>query len=111
VEVTFDQFQAVDMRIGKITDVDDFPEARKAAYKLTIDFGPEIGAKQSSAQLPPRYAKDELIGKQIVAVVNFPPLRIAGFKSEVLVLGAIQADDSVILLEPDSESELGAPIE
>jgi tRNA-binding protein len=111
MEISFDQFQAVDMRVGRIVEVEDFPEARKPAFKLTIDFGPEIGTKQSSAQLPPRYEKDELIGRQIVAVVNFPPLRIAGFKSEVLVLGAIQADDSVILLEPDSDSELGAPIE
>jgi tRNA-binding protein len=111
MEISFDQFQAVDMRVGRIVEVEDFPEARKPAFKLTIDFGPEIGTKQSSAQLPPRYEKDELIGRQIVAVVNFPPLRIAGFKSEVLVLGAIQTDGSVILLEPDSDSELGAPIE
>jgi tRNA-binding protein len=110
MEISFDQFQVVDMRVGEILAVEDFPEARKPAFKLTIDFGPEIGTKQSSAQLPPRYEKDELIGRQVVAVVNFPPLRIAGFKSEVLVLGAIQADDSVILLEPDAESEIGAPI-
>lgn len=110
MEISFDQFQAVDIRIGKIIEVEDFPEARKPAYKLKIDFGPEIGVRQSSAQLPPRYEKDELIDRQIVAVVNFPPLRIAGFKSEVLVLGAIQADDSVVLLQPDEESELGVPI-
>ncbi|TVR76532.1 MAG: tRNA-binding protein [Sphaerobacteraceae bacterium] len=110
MEISFDQFQAVDMRVGRILEVEDFPEARKPAYKLKIDFGPEIGIRQSSAQLPPRYEKDELIGRQIVAVMNFPPLRIAGFKSEVLVLGAIQADDSVILLHPDDGSELGAPI-
>jgi tRNA-binding protein len=110
MEISFNQFQAVDMRVGKILEVEDFPEARKPAFKLTIDFGPEIGRKQSSAQLPPRYDKHELVDRQVVAVVNFPPLRIAGFKSEVLVLGAIQADDSVILLEPDEESEIGAPI-
>jgi tRNA-binding protein len=110
MEITLDQFQAVDMRIGKIVEVEDFPEARRPAFKLNVDFGPGIGIKQSSAQLPPRYDKDELIGRQIVAVMNFPPLRIAGFKSEVLVLGAIQADDSVILLEPEAESELGASI-
>jgi tRNA-binding protein len=110
MEITLDQFQAVDMRVGKIVEVENFPEARRPAFKLKVDFGPEIGIKQSSAQLPPRYDKDELIGRQIVAVMNFPPLRIAGFKSEVLVLGAIQADDSVILLEPEDESELGASI-
>ncbi len=108
MEISLDQFQAVDMRVGRIIEVEDFPEARSPAYKLKIDFGPDLGIKQSSAQLPPRYEKDELLNRQIVAVVNFPPLRIAGFKSEVLVLGAIQADDSVILLEPDLESELGA---
>ncbi len=110
MDITLDQFQAVDMRVGKIVAVEDFPEARTPSLKLTIDFGPEIGTKRSSAHLPEFYEKDELIGRQIVAVVNFPPLRIAGFKSEVLVLGAIQANDRVILLEPDSESELGAPI-
>jgi tRNA-binding protein len=110
VEITLEQFQAVDMRIGRIAEVEDFPEARTPSFKLTIDFGPEIGIKRSSAHLPLYYEKDELVGRQVVAVVNFPPLRIAGFSSEVLVLGAIQADDRVILLEPDSASELGAPI-
>lgn len=108
--ITLEQFQAVDMRVGKITEVEEFPEARTPSLKLTIDFGPEIGTRRSSAHLPLYYEKDELIGRQIVAVVNFPPLRIAGFKSEVLVLGAIQADDRVVLLEPDEESELGARI-
>lgn len=108
--ISLDQFQAVDMRVGRITEVDDFPEARTPSLKLTIDFGPEIGTKRSSAHLPEYYTGEELIGRQIVAVVNFPPLRIAGFKSEVLVLGAIQENDRVILLEPDAESELGARI-
>jgi tRNA-binding protein len=110
VTVTLDHFQEVDIRVGRILEVDDFPEARKPSYKLTIDFGDEIGTKRSSAMLAPYYEKSELIGRQIVAVVNFPPLRIAGFKSEVLVLGAIQADDRVILLKPDDESAIGAPI-
>jgi tRNA-binding protein len=110
VAVTLDHFQAVDIRVGRILAVEDFPEARKPSYKLTIDFGDELGHKRSSAMLAPYYAKEELIGRQIVAVVNFPPLRIAGFKSEVLVLGAIQDDERVILLEPDSESKIGAPI-
>jgi tRNA-binding protein len=110
MEISLEQFQAVDMRVGRIIEVEDFPEARSPAYKLKIDFGDELGIKQSSAQLPPRYEKDELIGRQVVAVVNFPPLRVAGFKSEVLVLGAIQADDSVVLLQPDEDSELGVSI-
>lgn len=110
MEISLDQFQAVDMRVGRIIEAEDFPEARSPAYKLKIDFGPELGIKQSSAQLPPRYSKEELLNQQIVAVVNFPPLRIAGFKSEVLVLGAIQEDDSVILIQPERESEPGAHI-
>jgi tRNA-binding protein len=108
--ISLEQFQAVDMRVGRIIEVEDFPEARTPSLKLTIDFGSEIGIRRSSAHLPLYYEKDELPGRLIVAVVNFPPLRIAGFKSEVLVLGAIQADDRVILLEPDQESELGARI-
>lgn len=110
MEISLDQFQVVDMRVGRIIEVEDFPEARTPSLKLQIDFGPEIGTKQSSAHLPMYYEKDELVGRQIVGVVNFPPLRIAGFKSEVLVLGAIQADDRVILLQPDEKSEIGAPI-
>jgi tRNA-binding protein len=108
--VSLEHFQQVDIRVGRIVEVEDFPEARKPSYKLTIDFGAEIGTRRSSAMLAPYYEKDELVGRQIVAVVNFPPLRIAGFKSEVLVLGAIQDDDRVILLQPDAESKIGAPI-
>ena len=108
--ITLAQFQDVDMRVGKILDVEDFPEARNPSYKLTIDFGPEIGTKQSSAKLPDFYGKDDLVGRQVVAVVNFPPMRVAGFKSEVLVLGAMQQDERVILLQPDATSELGARI-
>jgi tRNA-binding protein len=107
--VSLSEFQQIDMRVGRIVDVEDFPEARKPSYKLTIDFGPGIGTRRSSAMLAPWYSKDDLMGRQIVAVVNFPPLNIAGFKSEVLVLGAIQDDERVILLEPDAESEPGAP--
>lgn len=108
--ITLEQFQDVDMRVGRILEIEDFPEARQPSFKLTIDFGPEIGTKRSAAKLPLYYEKDELIGRQVVAVVNFPPMRIAGFKSEVLVLGAMQADDRVILLQPDAESEIGARI-
>ena len=101
-------FERVDMRVGRITDVATFPEARKPAYKLTIDFGP-FGVRRSSAQIT-NYRRDDLVGRLIVAVVNFPPKRIGPFVSEVLVLGAIQPDDSVILLAPDPGAELGSRI-
>lgn len=101
-------FTKVDMRVGRITAVKDFPQARKPAYQLTIDFGP-LGIRRSSAQVT-NYTKDELLNRLIVAVVNFPPKQIGPFRSEVLVLGAINADDTVILLKPDDLAELGAPI-
>jgi tRNA-binding protein len=110
VTANIEDFHALDIRVGRIVDVEDFPEAQKPSYKLTIDFGPQIGVKRSSAILAKFYEKDELVGRQIVAVVNFPPLRVAGFKSEVLVLGAMQSDDRCVLLQPDDESELGARI-
>jgi tRNA-binding protein len=96
------------MRVGRIIAVEDFPEARKPAYKLTLDFGP-LGTRRSSAQVT-NYTKEELLNRLIVAVVNFPPKQVGKFKSEVLVLGAINADDTVILLKPDEAAELGAPI-
>lgn len=96
------------MRVGRVVAVDDFPEARKAAYKLTVDFGPH-GVKRSSAQVT-NYKKEELLGRLVVAVTNFPPKRIGPFMSEVLVLGAINADDTVILLKPDDGAELGSRI-
>src|SRR5918999_2610967 len=102
VEISFDQFLAVDMRVGRVTAVEDFPEARKPAWKLTIDFGPEVGVKRSSAQIT-NYARDELEGRLVVAVVNFPPRRIGPFESEVLCLGASDSEGRVILLAPDSE--------
>ena len=98
-ETTFDRFQEVEIRVGTITAVDPFPEARKPAWKLTIDFGPG-GVKRSSAQIT-NYAEAELIGRQVLAVVNFPPRRIAGFPSEVLVLGVPDAEGNVILLQPE----------
>lgn len=103
-------FQKVSMRVGRIVRAEHFPEARTPAYKLWIDFGPH-GVKKSAAQLPPRYPDPEaLTGRLIVAVTNFPPKQVGPFMSEVLVLGAIQSDDQVVLLQPDSDSQLGAPI-
>jgi tRNA-binding protein len=107
--ITFDQFLAVDMRVGRVTAVDDFPEARKPAWKLTIDFGPEIGVKRSSAQIT-NYAREDLVGRLVVAVVNFPPRQIGPFRSEVLCLGASDEEGRVILLEPRSEVPLGGRI-
>jgi tRNA-binding protein len=102
-------FQAVDMRVGRVLAVEDFPEARKPAWKLTIDFGPEIGVKRSSARIA-NYARDELDGRLVVAVVNFPPRQIGPVRSEVLVLGALDAAGQVILLAPDRDVPLGARI-
>lgn len=106
---TIEDFERIDMRVGRILAVEEFPEARKPSYKLTIDFG-ELGIRRSSAGLAPYYTREELVGRQVVAVVNFPPRRVAGFPSEVLVLGAMQADGRVILLEPDAEAALASPI-
>lgn len=106
--ISYPDFAKIEMRVGRIIAVDDFPEARQPAYKLTLDFGP-LGVKRSSAQVT-NYKKDELLNRLIVAVVNFPPKQIGKFKSEVLVLGAINADDTVILLKPDEGAELGSPI-
>jgi tRNA-binding protein len=105
-EISWEQFEAVDMRVGRVVGVEDFPEARVPAWKLDIDFGPEIGRKRSSAQIT-NYARDQLEGRLVVAVVNFPPKRIGPFTSEVLVLGAIDDGKGVILLRPDEDVELG----
>jgi tRNA-binding protein len=105
-EIDFEHFQAVDIRVGRITAVEGFPEARKPACKLTIDFGPEIGEKRSSAQIT-NYTRDQLEGSLVVAVVNFPPRRIGPFSSEVLVLGALDEEKGVILLRPDEDVALG----
>jgi tRNA-binding protein len=108
-EISFDQFLAVDMRVGRVLAVDEFPEARKPAWKLTIDFGPEIGTKRSSAQIT-NYDRQELEGRLVVAVVNFPPRQIGPFMSEVLVLGASDTEGRIILLRPSTEVPLGARI-
>ena len=106
---TIDDFERIDMRVGRIIDVEAFPEARKPSLKLTIDFG-EMGTRRSSAGIKNFYSPEQLIGRQVVCVVNFPPRRIAGFSSEVLVLGATQADGRIILLQPGEQSELGSLI-
>lgn len=105
-EITFDDFLRVDMRVGRIVEVEDFPEARNPAWKLRVDFGPELGVKRSSAQIT-NYAREELLGRLVVGVVNFPPRQIGPVRSEVLVLGAVADDHPVLLLEPDAGSQPG----
>ncbi len=99
--ITFEQFEAVDIRVGTVIDAQPFPEARKPAIKLTIDFGEAIGVKTSSAQITVHYRCDQLIGRQVCAVVNFPPRQIGPFLSEVLTLGMPEDDGSVVLIRPD----------
>jgi len=104
--ITYGDFEKVDIRVGSIVKVEDFPQARKPAYKLTIDFGPAIGIKKSSAQVT-NYTKEELLGKQVMGVVNFPPRQIGPFFSEVLTLGVPDGNGNVILLSPTKEVPLG----
>ena len=104
---TYDDFQKLDIRVGKVIAIADFPEARTPAYKLTIDFGPEIGTKKSSAQLPANYTKEQLQDKLVLAVVNFPPRQIGPFMSEVLTLGVPDGNDSCMLIIPDKSVPLG----
>lgn len=108
--LTWEEFEKTEMRVGTILEANDFPEARKPAYQLTIDFGTEIGIRKSSAQITKRYAKEDLIGRQIVAVVNFPKKQIGKFMSECLVLGAVGQEGDVILLAPDFKVENGLRI-
>ena len=105
----YDDFQRVDMRVGRVIEADDFPKARKPAYRLRIDFGP-LGIRTSSAQITKRYRREELVGRLVLAVVNFPPRRIADFSSEVLTLGVMVADDDVVLVQPDRDVPLGTRI-
>lgn len=106
-QISFEDFLKVDVRVGRILEARPSPRARKPAYQLELDFGPEIGRKRSSAQLTQRYSAEELIGHQVLAVINFPPRQIANFFSEVLVLGVPDADGNVVLIEPQAEVPLG----
>jgi tRNA-binding protein len=106
---TFDEFKKIEMRVGRVVAVDDFPEARNPSYKLTIDFG-AFGTRRSSAAVRRWYEKADLLGRLVICVTNFPPRRIATFDSEVLTLGAVEADGRVVLLKPDADAELGSLI-
>ena len=106
---SLDDFKKIEMRVGRVVSVDDFPEARNPSWKLTIDFGP-FGTRRSSAAVRKWYEKSDLQGRLVVCVTNFPPRRIATFDSEVLTLGALEADGRVILLKPDDDAELGSLI-
>lgn len=107
-EITWDEFQKVELRVGTITEVDDFPEARNPAYILQVDFGPEVGSKKASAQITGLYDKTELRGKQVVGVVNFPPKQIGPLKSECLVTGFYNDNGNVVLAIPDQQVPNGA---
>lgn len=106
-EISFDDFLKVDIRVGQIVKAEPYPEARKPAYKLWVDLGPEIGQKKSSAQITVNYTLDELVGKKVLAVVNFPPRQIGKFMSEILVLGVPDINNEVILITPDKSVSNG----
>ena len=108
--ITFSDFERVDIRVGRIIQADPFPEARKPAYKLTIDFGSEIGIKRSSAQLVAVYQREELVGRLVLGVVNFPPRQIGPVMSEVLTLGVPDGEGSVVLVVPDKDVPLGGKL-
>jgi tRNA-binding protein len=106
-DITFNDFAAVDIRVGRVTQAEAYPEARKPAIKLWIDFGPDIGIRKTSAQLTVHYTPEALIGRMVCAVVNFPPRQIGKFMSEVLVLGMPDAEGAVVLIAPDQDVPLG----
>jgi len=110
MNINWDDFEKIDMRVGTITAVNDFPKARKPAYQLVIDFGNDIGIKKSSAQVTAHYSKEDLLYRQVIAVVNFPPKQIADFISECLVLGVYDANKDVILLQPQRPTLNGMKI-
>ncbi|MFD2697684.1 tRNA-binding protein [Mesonia sediminis] len=107
--IVWEDFKKIEMRVATIIDVKDFPEAKKPAYQLMLDFGPELGTRKTSAQITKRYSKEELIGQQVIAVINFPKKQIVNFMSECLVLGAVQKDD-VVLLKPETKIPNGLQI-
>ena len=108
--ITWNDFEKLEIRVGQVIEVNDFPKARKPVYKLVIDFGDELGIKNSSAQITHHYTKDDLLNKQVIAVVNFPPKQIAGFISECLVLGIYDENNDVILLKPERPVKNGQKI-
>lgn len=108
--ITYSDFEKVDIRVGRITRAEPFPEARKPAYKLWVDFGPEIGEKRSSAQITKHYTLEDLVGRQVLGVVNFPPRQIGPVLSEVLVLGVPDEDGEVVLIGPGHEVPLGGKL-
>lgn len=110
MEISWKDFEKVEMRVGTITEVSDFPEAKNPAYKMLIDFGEDIGQRKTSAQITKRYKKEELLNRQIVAVVNFPKKQIANIMSECLVLGAVGKENDIVLLNPDFKVENGLRI-
>ena len=109
-ELTWNDFEKVELRIGTIIEVKEFPEAKKPAYKLTIDFGDEIGIKKSSAQITKHYSKEELVGKQIVAVINFPPKQVGPFLSECLVTGFADENGDIVLTQPERKVPNGSKL-
>ena len=106
-QISWEDFEKVDVRVGEVMEAEHFPEARNPSIKLAVDFGPEVGTRKTSAQLTAHYEPEMLVGRRVVAVVNFPPKRIAGFKSEVLVLGVPDERGEVVLLSPDRAVPLG----
>ena len=105
--ITFDDFMKVDIRVGRVVEVFDFPEARRPAFKMTVDLGPDIGIKKTSAQVTQNYTRAELIGRRVLAVVNFPPKQIGKYMSEILVLGVPDENGHVVLIRPDADTPLG----
>lgn len=110
MQIEYSDFEQVDIRVGTIISAEEFPEARKPAYKLSIDFGSEIGIKRSSAQITAHYSRDELTGKQVLGVVNFAPRQIGPFMSEVLTLGFADSNGDVILARPDKDAPIGSKL-
>jgi tRNA-binding protein len=109
-QISYDDFAKIDIRVGRILQADEFPQAKKPAYKLRIDFGPAIGVKNSSAQITKYYRPNDLVGKLVLGVVNFPPRQIATFFSEVLTLGVILGEGDICLVHPDRDVPLGTPL-